>query len=186
MDTTHLGNSLHITITLPDYNGGTIRFLVIAIMSYVYNRTEIVKDWAEWTRARDPLTTDKTLLTEIVSLCRQVSIQAIQDQEARVQDKLKSLCARESGHALQASTALAVPSLPSKASKALALFRLRQSSSSQSGWSEVISLVCAFYVLHRLLQTLAQRRPQGPILPTQTQVLPNQTSWNLVGSLQIV
>ena len=130
-----------------------------------YDRTEIYEAWAKWTRERDPLFTNETLRSEIVSLCNRVPIQVIKKQEGLVQDEIEHLCARAFEYAnAQASTASAIPSLPGKASKALTPSRLRQSSSSQSaqsGLSEVILLLCVFYVLNRLLQTLAQRRPMS-------------------------
>lgn len=135
-----------------------------------YNLTEIHEDWKKWEREHDPLFTNETLRSEIVSLCNRVSIKVMQKQEGYIQARIKKLCARALEYAnAQASTASAIPSSPSEASKAPAPSGLRQSSSSQSGSSEVILgevilgevilLLCLFYVLNRLLQTLAQRRP---------------------------
>ncbi len=130
-----------------------------------YNRTEIHEAWKKWEREHDPLFTNETLRSEIVSLCHRVPIQSIQDQDGLLQARFKKLCARAFEYAnAQECTASAIPSSPSEASKAPAPSRLRQSSSSQSGSSEVILgevilLLCLFHVLNRLLQTLAQRRP---------------------------
>ena len=133
------------------------------------NRTELSRLFTIW---KQFLTINESQLSAIGYLCQRVSTKAKKELEGRMREEVEKACRYTSQHGLgQASTALSVFS------------PLRQSSSSsQSGYSEVATLLCAVYFAIQLRKALCQRRPKDLISVEQTKVLSTKMSWNLTGS----
>ena len=143
------------------------------------NRTELSRLFTIW---KQFLTINESQLSAIGYLCQRVSTKTRKELEGRMREEVEKACRYTSQHGLgQASTALSVFSpLPSEVS---AYLKPRQSSSSsQSGYSEVATLLCAVYFAIQLRKALCQRRPKDLISVEQTKVLSTKMSWNLTGS----
>ena len=146
-----------------------------------FNRTEVSRLFDKW---KLPPIND-TELSAIGRLCQRVSAEARRDLQGRIKEEVEKVCIYTSQHGFgQASTALSVFS-PLR-TEVIAYLRPRQSSfSSQSGYSEIATLLCAIYFVIQLRKALRQRRPEDLISAEQAKVLSTRMSWNLNRSLQM-
>lgn len=117
------------------------------------NRTELHVAFTKWQQARRTLPTEETFLLEIGNLCQRAGHEAIRDLEGRIREEVGRLCLHVSGYGFGI--------LPPN--KAIAIFGPKPSPSSQTGWSEVLTFLCALYIATHLRKTLSRRRPKDPV-----------------------